>query len=109
MLLLCGKSCAGKDTVQKELIKMGMKSIVSYTVIDDIDYFVHSEAEIDVLKEDTESTTIESEDEDDTQYKALLDIDKEHEMVRLTGKLSRQKVLTLLLFAVVIEALRLAG
>lgn len=31
MLLLCGKSCAGKDTIQKELIKMGMKSIVSYT------------------------------------------------------------------------------
>lgn len=31
MLLLCGKSCAGKDTMQKELIKMGMKSIVSYT------------------------------------------------------------------------------
>lgn len=31
MLLLIGKSCAGKDTIQKELIKMGMKSIVSYT------------------------------------------------------------------------------
>lgn len=31
MLLLCGKSCAGKDTIQKELIKMGMKSVVSYT------------------------------------------------------------------------------
>lgn len=31
MLLLCGKSCTGKDTIQKELIKMGMKSIVSYT------------------------------------------------------------------------------
>lgn len=31
MLLLCGKSCAGKDTIQRELIKMGMKSIVSYT------------------------------------------------------------------------------
>ncbi|MCM1234152.1 MAG: guanylate kinase [Ruminococcus flavefaciens] len=31
MLLLCGKSCAGKDTIQKELIKMGMQSIVSYT------------------------------------------------------------------------------
>ena len=31
MLLLCGKSYAGKDTIQKELIKMGMKSIVSYT------------------------------------------------------------------------------
>ena len=31
MLLLCGKSCAGKDTIQKELIKMGMQSVVSYT------------------------------------------------------------------------------
>ena len=31
MLLLCGKSCAGKDMIQKELIKMGMNSIVSYT------------------------------------------------------------------------------
>lgn len=31
MLLLCGKSCAGKDTIQRELIKMGMESVVSYT------------------------------------------------------------------------------
>lgn len=31
MLLLIGKSCAGKDVIQKELIKMGMESIVSYT------------------------------------------------------------------------------
>lgn len=31
MLLIIGKSCAGKDTIQKELIKMGMKSVVSYT------------------------------------------------------------------------------
>lgn len=31
MLLLCGKTCAGKDTIQKELIKIGMNSIVSYT------------------------------------------------------------------------------
>ncbi len=31
MILLCGKSCAGKDTIQKELIKMGMRSVVSYT------------------------------------------------------------------------------
>lgn len=31
MILLIGKSCAGKDTIQKELIKMGMESIVSYT------------------------------------------------------------------------------
>lgn len=31
MLLLCGKSCAGKDTIQKELVKMGMQSVVSYT------------------------------------------------------------------------------
>ncbi len=31
MILLCGKSCSGKDTIQKELIKLGMKSVVSYT------------------------------------------------------------------------------
>lgn len=31
MILLAGKSCAGKDTIQKELIKMGMQSVVSYT------------------------------------------------------------------------------
>lgn len=31
MLLLIGKTATGKDTIQKELIKMGMKSVVSYT------------------------------------------------------------------------------
>lgn len=31
MILLVGKSASGKDTIQKELIKMGYKSVVSYT------------------------------------------------------------------------------
>ncbi len=31
LLLLCGKSCTGKSTIQKELIKMGMKPVVTYT------------------------------------------------------------------------------
>jgi len=31
LLLLCGKSCAGKNTIQKELIKMGMEAVVPYT------------------------------------------------------------------------------
>lgn len=31
MICLLGKSCAGKDTIQKELLKMGMESVVSYT------------------------------------------------------------------------------
>lgn len=31
MLLLCGKSCSGKDTIKKELIKIGMNPIVTYT------------------------------------------------------------------------------
>lgn len=31
LILLCGKSCSGKDTIQKELIKMGMNTVVSYT------------------------------------------------------------------------------
>lgn len=31
MLLLCGKSCAGKDTIKRELIKLGMQAVISYT------------------------------------------------------------------------------
>lgn len=31
MLLLCGKSCTGKSTIQKELVEMGMTAIVTYT------------------------------------------------------------------------------
>lgn len=31
MILLLGKTCSGKDTIRKELIKMGISSIVTYT------------------------------------------------------------------------------
>lgn len=31
MLLLVGKTCTGKNRIQNELIKMGMKSVVTYT------------------------------------------------------------------------------
>lgn len=31
MLLLCGKSCSGKDLIKNELIKMGMNTAVAYT------------------------------------------------------------------------------
>lgn len=31
MLILCGKSASGKDTLKKELVKMGMDSVVTYT------------------------------------------------------------------------------
>ena len=31
MILLVGKTASGKDTIQKELIKMGYKAVVSYT------------------------------------------------------------------------------
>lgn len=31
MILLVGKTCSGKDTIKKELLKMGMKSVVAYT------------------------------------------------------------------------------
>lgn len=31
MIVLCGKTASGKDTIQKQLILRGMKSIVSYT------------------------------------------------------------------------------
>lgn len=31
MIILCGKTASGKDTIQKELLKRGMTSVVSYT------------------------------------------------------------------------------
>lgn len=60
-------------------VNVRVKSIVSYTVIDDIEFFVHSEDEVDVAKDDTENDELDSMDEDDTQYTALLDIEEERE------------------------------
>ena len=62
-----------------------VKSIVSYTTIEDIEYFVYSESEIDVLTEDTENTVADDlgEDEDDTQYKSLLDVEEQEKPVEL--------------------------
>ncbi|MDE7324399.1 MAG: glycoside hydrolase family 25 protein [Lachnospiraceae bacterium] len=65
--------------VPESPVNVRVKSIVSYMVIDDIDYFVHAESEVDILKEDTASEQIDSEDEDDTQYTALLDMEEERE------------------------------
>lgn len=31
MILLVGKTCSGKDTIKKELLKMGMSGVVTYT------------------------------------------------------------------------------
>lgn len=31
MLILAGKSCSGKDTIKKELVKLGMKPITTYS------------------------------------------------------------------------------
>lgn len=60
-------------------VNVRVKSIVSYTIIDDIEFFVHSEDEVDVSKDDTENAEIDSMDEDDTQYTALLDLEEERE------------------------------
>lgn len=58
-------------------VSVRVKAIVAYTVIDDIDLFVHAESEVDFLKEDTKNKKIDSEDEDDSQYTALLDVEKD--------------------------------
>jgi GH25 family lysozyme M1 (1,4-beta-N-acetylmuramidase) len=63
--------------VPKTPLTVKVKSTVSYTAIDDISYFLHLESEVDTLKEDTQSKNLESEDNDDTQYTTLLDIDKD--------------------------------
>lgn len=60
-------------------VNVRVKSIVAYTVIDDIDLFVHAESEVDILRDDTKDKKIDSEDEDDSQYTALLDVDEEDE------------------------------
>ena len=59
MILLCGKTATGKDTIQKELIKMGYKSVVSYTTrpprkgeVDGVTYNFISEEEF--LKKESE-------------------------------------------------------
>ena len=55
--------------VPSEPAKVRVKSIVSYTPIDDISFFVHSEDEIDVLNDDLEykNEAVDAEDEDDSQ------------------------------------------
>ncbi len=71
--------------VPEEPANVRVKSIVSYTVIDDIEYFVHSESEVDILKEDVERGhgELDEEDEDDTQYTALLDMEERDNAVAL--------------------------
>lgn len=63
--------------VPESPVNVRVKSIVSYTVIDDIDFFVHAESEVDILKEDTKDKELDSEDEDDSQYTALLDMEED--------------------------------
>lgn len=69
--------------VPESPVSVRVKSIVSYTVIDDINFFVHDESEVDILKEDTQQDVIDSEDEDDTQYTALLDVEEHENAVQL--------------------------
>lgn len=75
----------GKDgfTVPDGPAKVRVKSIVSYTPIEDISYFVHKESEVDILKDDTAQGGVSGDDEDDTQYKSLLDGDKDGNPVSL--------------------------
>jgi GH25 family lysozyme M1 (1,4-beta-N-acetylmuramidase) len=63
--------------VPQSPLTVKVKSIVSYTAIDDISYYLHAESEVDMLKEDTQSKEIDSEDVDDDQYKTLLDIEED--------------------------------
>jgi GH25 family lysozyme M1 (1,4-beta-N-acetylmuramidase) len=65
--------------VPQSPLSVDVKSIVSYTAIDDISYYLHDESEIDMLKEDTQTTGIDDEDTDDTQYKTLLDFEDRNE------------------------------
>ncbi len=65
--------------VPADPVNVRVKSIVSYTVIDDIEFFVHSEDEVDTAADDTETGLLDITDEDDTQYTSLLDLEGERE------------------------------
>jgi GH25 family lysozyme M1 (1,4-beta-N-acetylmuramidase) len=63
--------------VPQSPLSVNVKSTVTYTAIDDISYFLHLESEVDTSKEDTQSKYIDDEDDDDSQYKTLLDLEEE--------------------------------
>lgn len=79
---LCGQE---GFRVPEEPANVRVKSIVSYMVIDDIEYFVHSETEVDILKDDAEHEidALDAGDEDDSQYTALLDMNERDSAVSL--------------------------
>jgi GH25 family lysozyme M1 (1,4-beta-N-acetylmuramidase) len=60
--------------VPQSPLSVKVKSVVTYTAIDDISYFLHTEAEVDMLKEDTQSKELDAEDNDDSQYTTLIDL-----------------------------------
>lgn len=60
-----------------------VKSVVSYTIIEDISYLVHAESEIDADEEDTRNSDAEESDSDETQYTNLLDSDTLEDAVSL--------------------------
>lgn len=76
MLILSGKSCVGKDTILKELIKLGMKPIISYTTrdkrpseTDGVEYHFISDEEFE--KKENEDFFIET-----TEYKTKFGLKK---------------------------------
>lgn len=59
--------------VPAQAMEARVKAIVSYTVIDDISYLLHTESEItDLTKEDSKATENEDVESDDTQYTNLM-------------------------------------
>lgn len=57
MLVLIGESASGKSTIEKELVKLGMSKITSYTTrpkrdgeVDGIDYHFITDAEFEYMK-----------------------------------------------------------
>lgn len=72
----------GLDVSQAKTIAQ-VKAMVSYTVIDDIVYLVHNEADINASEEDTRIQDAEESDADETQYTNLLDSETLEDAVSL--------------------------
>lgn len=69
--------------VSEAKVEAQVKSVVSYTIIEDISYLVHAESDIDVKEDDTREIDAQETDSDDSQYTNLLDQDTLEDAVSL--------------------------
>ncbi|MBE5875501.1 MAG: hypothetical protein E7290_01285 [Lachnospiraceae bacterium] len=72
----------GFDEVAAPL-SVSVKANITYTPVEDIDYLIKAESEIDTESEDTDANDVQDKDADETQYTKLLDTDADGAPIQL--------------------------